>query len=132
MESTSGTLETSTYQGMQYETARLSWRDRMASREWVIFLLFVAPNLFFLMLFTYWPLWENIRLSLQKTNLLAFTGTNEWVGLDNYEYIFNNRTFRLVLQNSVVFIVACVGFTMLFGLMAVSYTHLTLPTTPYV
>src|SRR5680860_498919 len=99
MESTSGTLETSTYQGMQYETAKLSWRDRMASKEWVIFVLFVAPNLFFLLLFTYWPLWENVRLSLQRTELLALTGDNEFVGLDNFEYIFNNRTFQQVLRN---------------------------------
>jgi multiple sugar transport system permease protein/sn-glycerol 3-phosphate transport system permease protein len=117
MESTSGTLETSAYQGMQYETAKLSWRDQMASKEWVIFLLFVAPNLFFLMLFTYWPLWENIRLSVQKTDLLAFTGTNEFVGLENFEYIFGNRTFRLVLRNTLVFLVASVSLTMLTGLL---------------
>ncbi|MGI8963434.1 MAG: carbohydrate ABC transporter permease [Thermomicrobiales bacterium] len=117
MESTSGTLETSAYQGMQYETAKLSWRDRMASKEWVIFLLFVAPNLFFLVLFTYWPLWENIRLSVQKTDLLAFTGTNEFVGLENFEYIFGNRTFRLVLRNTLVFLVASVALTMATGLL---------------
>ena len=43
--------------------------------------------------------------------------SNEWVGLDNYRYIFNNRTFQLVLRNTLIFIVACVGFTMLFGLL---------------
>jgi len=117
MESTSGTLDTSTYQGQRIETARLSWRDRLASKEWVLFLLFITPNMLFLVLFTYWPLWENIRLSLQKTDLLAFSGTNEWVGLDNYRYIFENRTFQQVLRNTLVFIVACVGFTMLFGLL---------------
>jgi len=117
MESTSGTLETPAYQGQAFETVKLSWRDRMASKEWVLFLLFVAPNLLFLFMFTYWPLWENIRLSFQKTDLLAFTGSNEWVGLDNYRYIFDNRTFQLVLRNTLIFIVACVGLTMLFGLM---------------
>ncbi len=117
MASSSGTLETSTYKGLHVETVKRSWRDRMASKEWVLFLLFVAPNLLFLVLFTYWPLWENIRLSLQKTDLLAFTGKNQFVGLDNYRYIFENRVFQQVLRNTVIFIVACVGLTMAFGLM---------------
>ena len=117
MESTSSTLESSTYHGEQINTAKMSLRDRIASKEWVIFLLFVTPNLLFLVLFTYWPMWENIRLSLQKTDLLAFTGANEFVGLENYEYIFNNRTFRLVLRNTVIFIVACVSLTMICGLL---------------
>lgn len=117
MESTHGALPTSTYQGRQIETATRSWRDRLASKEWVIFVLFVTPNFLFLFLFTYWPLWENIRLSVQRTNLLAFTEPNEFVGLENYAYIFNNRTFQLVLRNTTIFIVACVGLTMIFGLL---------------
>lgn len=117
MASTDGTLGNSSYRGERVEAVSRSWRDRMASKEWVLFLLFVAPNFLFLFLFTYWPLWENIRLSVQKTDLLAFTGSNEFVGLENYEYIFNNRTFRLVLRNTGIFLVACVGLTMVCGLL---------------
>jgi multiple sugar transport system permease protein/sn-glycerol 3-phosphate transport system permease protein len=117
METTTGTLESPSYQGDHIETARMSFRDKIASKEWVIFLLFVAPNFIFLILFTYWPLWENVRLSVQKTDLLAFTGSNEYVGLENFEYIFNNRTFQLVLRNTLIFIVACVGLTMICGLL---------------
>ncbi len=117
MASTSGSLESPVLQESTFETAKLSWRDRMASKEWVLFLLFIAPNILFLVLFTYWPLWENIRLSLQKTDLLAFSGNNEWVGLENYRYIFENRVFRQVLQNTVIFIVACVALTMVLGLL---------------
>jgi multiple sugar transport system permease protein/sn-glycerol 3-phosphate transport system permease protein len=117
MESTSGALESSTYHGDRVETAKMSFRDRLATKEWVIFLLFVTPNFLFLILFTYWPLWENIRLSVQKTDLLAFSGSNEFVGLENFEYIFNNRTFQLVLRNTLIFIVACVGLTMICGLL---------------
>lgn len=117
MESTSGTLDTARREGERFNTAKMSLRDRIASKEWVIFLLFVTPNLLFLVLFTYWPMWENIRLSVQRTDLLAFTGANDFVGLDNYKYIFNNRTFQLVLRNTVIFIVACVALTMLSGLL---------------
>jgi multiple sugar transport system permease protein/sn-glycerol 3-phosphate transport system permease protein len=117
MENTGGTLAQSTHQGDQYQTAHMKWRDRIASKEWVLFVLFVAPNFLFLFLFTYWPMWENIRLSVQKTDLLAFTGGNEFVGLDNFRYIFENRTFQLVLRNTAIFLVACVGLTIGLGLM---------------
>jgi multiple sugar transport system permease protein/sn-glycerol 3-phosphate transport system permease protein len=117
MENTGGTLAQSTHQGDQYQTAQMKWRDRIASKEWVLFVLFVAPNFLFLFLFTYWPMWENIRLSVQKTDLLAFTGGNEFVGLDNFRYIFENRTFQLVLRNTAIFLVACVGLTIGLGLI---------------
>ncbi len=89
----------------------------LANKEWFLFLLFIFPNFFFLALFTYWPLWKNVLLSLQQTNLLAFSGEPDYVGLENYQWIFSNSTFQLVLRNTVVFISACVGFTLLFGLM---------------
>ena len=114
MENTGDALGTSTYQGQRVETAKMSFRDRLATKEWILFLLFVTPNFLFLILFTYWPLWENFKLSFQNTDLLAFTGNNEFGGLDNYEYLFNNRTFQQVLKNTLIFIVACVGFTMFY------------------
>lgn len=117
MASSRVTLESPYFQDLEVVTAQRSWRDRIGSKEWVLFLLFVTPNLFFLVLFTYWPLWENIRLSLHKTDLLAFSGKNTWVGLDNYRYIFENRVFQQVLRNTLVFIVSCVSLTMLLGLL---------------
>ncbi|HYJ12276.1 MAG TPA: hypothetical protein VEW66_01700, partial [Thermomicrobiales bacterium] len=100
METTSGALNTpATHSGDQFIVGKRSLRDRLAAKEWIIFLLFVAPNFFFLFMFVYWPLWENVKLSLYRTNLLVSTGNNKWVGLDNYRYIFDNRTFQLVLRN---------------------------------
>lgn len=100
-----------------FQNTKMSFRDRLATKEWIIFLLFIAPNMLFLVLFTYWPLVKNVDLSFHKTNLLAFTGQNEFVGWDNYTYIFENRVFRQVLRNTLVFISACVIFTMAIGLM---------------
>jgi ABC-type sugar transport system permease subunit len=88
----------------------------IAGKEWLLFLLFIFPNFFFLFMFTYWPLWENVKLSLQQTDLLAFSGTPEYVGMENYQWLFGNRTFRYVVQNTVIFIVSCVGLTLIFGL----------------
>jgi sn-glycerol 3-phosphate transport system permease protein len=96
--------------------SRASFR-RMAGKEWLLFILFVLPNFFFLAMFTYWPLWENLKLSLQQTDLLAFSAEPEYVGFENYQWLFDNRTFRLVVKNTVIFIGASVGFTLLFGLL---------------
>jgi multiple sugar transport system permease protein/sn-glycerol 3-phosphate transport system permease protein len=96
--------------------SRASFR-RYAGKEWVLFLLFILPNFFFLAMFTYWPLWENIKMSLQQTNLLAFSAEPKYVGFDNYQWLFGNRTFRYVVQNTVIFIGASVGFTLLLGLL---------------
>jgi multiple sugar transport system permease protein/sn-glycerol 3-phosphate transport system permease protein len=112
--------DTSVAQGQR--TKRRKW----FRSEWGLFLLFIAPNFFFLILFTYWPLWENIKLSLQKTDLLAFSGKNKFVGMDNYQYIFNNRTFNLVLKNTFIFIVACVVLTLVLGLLSAMLLNLKL------
>lgn len=84
------------------------------SREWVLFLLFVTPNFIFLILFTYWPLVRNFQLSLQTVN--PFTKKSSYSGLENYEWLFNDRTFRFVSQNTAIFIIACVFFTLGLGL----------------
>ena len=117
MGSSTTSIDVQAATGEQLTLRSRTLRDRLAAKEWVIFLLFISPNFFFLILFTYWPMWENVRLSLEKTDLLAFSGANEFVGLENYAYIFNNRTFQLVLRNTLIFITACVGLTMMFGLM---------------
>lgn len=86
----------------------------LLSKEWFLFLLFIFPNFLFLAVFTYWPLFENFRLSLITTN--QFLGTSQYSGLDNYEWLFSNRDFRQVAMNTFVFIVASVAGTLGIGL----------------
>jgi sn-glycerol 3-phosphate transport system permease protein len=86
----------------------------LLGKEWFLFLLFIAPNFFFLILFTYWPLFENFRLSLFTTN--QFLGTSRYSGLDNYEWLLSDRTFRQVASNTAIFIIACVAGTLGIGL----------------
>src|SRR5690554_209519 len=76
----------------------------LLGKEWFLFLLFILPNFFFLAMFTYWPLWKNLRLSFMKTDLLSFSGGQEFVGWENYQWLFGNGTFRYVVQNTVIFI----------------------------
>lgn len=110
------TQETAGHPAEVYHTPKRGFKW-VAGKEWLLFLLFIFPNFFFLFMFTYWPLWENVKLSLQQTDLLAFSGTPEYVGLENYEWLFGNRTFRYVVQNTVIFILSSVGFTLVLGLL---------------
>lgn len=87
----------------------------LASKEWFLFLLFIAPNFFFLILFTYWPLIRNFQLSLQTVN--PYTRVSSYSGLDNYRWLFNDRVFRMVAGNTAIFIVSCVLLTLGIGLV---------------
>jgi ABC-type sugar transport system permease subunit len=111
--SPSPVLAPRTVTAQAYETPKAKLGG-LLGKEWFLFLLFIAPNFFFLILFTYWPLIENFRLSLMTTN--PFLGTSTYSGLDNYEWLFSNRDFRMVLRNTAIFIIACVAGTLILGL----------------
>jgi len=87
---------------------------RLAAQEWLLFLLFLGPNLILFGLFTYWPMVENIRLSTQRWNMLA--PTRRGVGLDNFRYLATDDVFRQVLVNTFYFTGAAVGLSLLLGL----------------
>ena len=64
---------------------------RMFRSEWLLFLLFVGPNLLLFGVFTYWPMVYSGYLSLVTWDLLS--PTKEWVGLENYRGLFTDDTF---------------------------------------
>lgn len=85
------------------------------SKEWVLFLLLVLPNFIFLATFTYWPLIRNFILSTQKVN--PYTKAQSYAGLDNFQWLFNDRVFKQVVTNTAIFIICCVFFTLGLGLV---------------
>lgn len=87
----------------------------LLSKQWFLFLLFIFPNFFFLVLFTYWPLIRNFQLSTQTVN--PYTRAQTYSGLDNYERLIDDRVFKMVATNTAIFIVACVFFTLGLGLL---------------
>src|SRR4028118_831033 len=98
---------------------RMLVRPRVRGRrfwqsEWFLFLLFVTPNLLLFGVFSYWPMIQNAYLSLVRWNMIA--PTKSWVGLANYAYLAGDRTFRLVIQNSLVFTLGAVGGSLVLGL----------------
>ena len=52
---------------------------RIFRSEWLLFILFVGPNLLLFGIFTYWPMVYSGYLSLVEWDLLA--PTKEWVGI---------------------------------------------------
>jgi multiple sugar transport system permease protein/sn-glycerol 3-phosphate transport system permease protein len=89
---------------------------RRFSSEWLLFLLFVAPNLILFGIFTYYPLIYSFNLSFRRWNFLA--PTKPWVGLRNYEYLWSNDSFHRVLWNTLFFSLGAVGGALILGLGA--------------
>jgi multiple sugar transport system permease protein/sn-glycerol 3-phosphate transport system permease protein len=83
-------------------------------REWVLFVLLVAPNLFLFGVFTFWPLIENVRLSFVQWDMLS--PVQRFVGLDNYSAVLSAPDFGLVLFNSLYLTAGTTVLCMAIGL----------------
>ncbi|MHA2790027.1 carbohydrate ABC transporter permease [Corynebacterium sp. S7] len=77
-------------------------------------LLLVGPNLILLAIFTYRPLFDNIRLSFYHWNISSPVMT--FIGLDNYIEWFTSPDTGRIVFNTVVFTVAAVVGSMVIGL----------------
>jgi len=71
-------------------------------------LLWVAPAVLLLVVFVYYPVVENLRLSLFKWN--AFSPTEKWVGLGNYRDLTLDPIFWSSLFNNIAYAVVSVVF----------------------
>ncbi len=92
------------------KTHRKAW----PIRDWLLFLLFVGPNIFFFGVFNYWPMIYSGYLSTVRWDLIAPVKVS--VGLDNYRYLWNDPTFHKVLFNTAYFSIGAVGGALLIGL----------------
>lgn len=83
-------------------------------REWLLAIGLLVPNLLLLVLFTYRPLLDNIRLSFTDYNISAPFAN--YIGTANYAEWFTREDTRTVLLNTLVFTVATVVLSMGIGL----------------
>jgi multiple sugar transport system permease protein/sn-glycerol 3-phosphate transport system permease protein len=97
-----------------YVRAASTSKWRFWQAEWLLFLLFIGPNIILFGLFTYWPMIENVRLSLQDWDLIAPVRT--YVGTENFRYLWEDDTFHKVLFNTFYFTIAAVGAALIIGL----------------
>jgi multiple sugar transport system permease protein/sn-glycerol 3-phosphate transport system permease protein len=93
---------------------RAQHRPRVLLREWGLFLALVAPNLIFLLAFTYWPLIYNGYLSLVEWDMISPEKT--FVGLENYRDLAMTPAFWRIVANTFYFVIAGVAITMALAL----------------
>ncbi|KRF23836.1 carbohydrate ABC transporter permease [Phycicoccus sp. Soil803] len=79
-------------------TTLMRWR----SLAWVL------PALVLLLVFVYYPIVDNLRLSLFSWN--AFSVAPTFVGLDNYRTAFHDPIFWTALRNNTVFAIVSLVF----------------------
>jgi sn-glycerol 3-phosphate transport system permease protein len=97
-------------------TARKATADPPGNRrrDLLIAAALLLPNLVLLVVFTYRPLVDNIRLSFTSWNISSPTA--RFIGFDNYVDWFTSEDSRQVMWNTVVFTGSAVIGTMVLGL----------------
>jgi len=94
--------------------ARSAARTRRKRREYLLFLLFIAPNAVLLAVFAYWPIVFNGILSLTSWDMVS--PHIPFVGLANYQDMFTDPDFWWVLLRTVLFSGAVVIGCLIAGL----------------
>jgi sn-glycerol 3-phosphate transport system permease protein len=85
--------------------------------------LYVAPALFFLILFTYWPMLRTLELSLYRWNMVA--PVKIFVGLDNFRSMLVSSDFWIAAWNTAKYLLAVLPAAMALPLLiAVLLTNL--------
>ena len=65
-----------------------------------------------------YPLLKVVELSFQQYGLREFlTRSTDWIGIQNYRYIFGSDFFWTALVRSLLFVVANVGLTIVVGML---------------
>ena len=81
--------------------------------------IMVAATAFYLLFFVGYPVVYNVMMSLQEVTVANLRSIDRpWVGLANYERLFADPLFPLVLKNTVVFVGLNVLLQCLGGLAA--------------
>ena len=87
-------------------------RRATAVRPW----LFLGPALFFLGLYLIYPVFDSVFLSLHDRN-----GDN-FVGVANYQWLFNDNEFRECLTNNLLWLLIVPALSTFFGLCIAALT----------
>jgi ABC-type sugar transport system permease subunit len=96
------------------DTKATTARRRLPISDWILFILFIGPNLFLFGVFNYWPMIYSGYLSTVRWDMIAPVKVP--VGLDNFRYLWNDAVFHQVLFNTVYFAIGAVGGSLVLGL----------------
>jgi alpha-glucoside transport system permease protein len=87
-------------------------RRAASIRPW----LFLGPALFFLGLYLVYPVFDSLFLSLHGRN------GEDFVGLDNYQWLFSNAEFIESLTNNLLWLLIVPALSTFFGLIIAALT----------
>ncbi len=99
----------------QYQTVKVPWYRRTQTEANLAFLLFVAPMVLGLLIFTFIPIGWGILISFSEARNTVSIG--EWVGFENYRAMLSNPEFRRSLRTILVFAAFIVPITFFLSLM---------------
>jgi len=101
---------------MQQREGPRRFRLTERRREYLAFLALVLPNMTLLAIWTFWPFFYSIYLSLTNWNLLKPEYDIVW--LENYKMLFQSPEFWQITRNTVIFASCTValGLTLSLGL----------------
>lgn len=83
--------------------------------EWLLAAALLAPNVILLIVFTYRPLLDNIRLSFFDWNISSPNA--RFIGLANYVEWFTRPDTAIIVRNTIVFTLATVVGSLVLGLV---------------
>ncbi len=79
---------------------------------------FVLPGVIYMILVVGYPIVYNFILSFKDTNVKNLAkGTSVFIGLKNYQELFSDPTFRLILKNTFVFTFGSLIFQFAIGFL---------------
>lgn len=93
--------------------------NKIRMRESIISYCFLAPVLFFFLLFVLVPMAMGIFTSFFKWNMTEF----KFIGIENYLTMFGNDIFRKSLVNTLIIVIGSVPIVTAFSLFVASQTY---------
>lgn len=82
-------------------------RRHFSTRRGLAILAFLLPAAIFVGVFTYYPMIAGSQMAFRNWNLNNLTDTS-WVGFGNFQKIFADPNFYVILWNSLVWVVASI------------------------
>jgi len=95
-------------------TASVPWWRRTKWESTIAFLVFVAPMLIGLAVFTFWPIIWGLLISFSEARNTLSIGN--WIGWDNYRAVLSDPQFRRSLRTIIVFAIFIVPLTFFLAL----------------
>ncbi len=91
----------------------------MTIKKYITPWIFLAPALFFIAVFSIYPLFETIVLSFMKQS----RGVLTFAGIENYKRLFSDQYFFISLKNSIIYLIIQVPIMTILSILLAIILH---------